>query len=63
MGATEFEFAMKAAAREDYIEIVKLCKEWGATEFNSALGRITAWDKSVYDVIHSKRKKRAKKFY
>ena len=36
MRAADFDAAMAAAVEGGHVEIVKLCKEWGATNFNDA---------------------------
>ena len=39
MSATDFDRAMRDAARGGHIEIVRLLKDWGATEFNWAMAK------------------------
>jgi len=37
VGAIDFNFAMKAAAKRDHVEVMKLCEKWGATDFDRAM--------------------------
>ena len=41
-----YDWGMKEAAKGGHVEIVKLCKEWGATDFNRAMEE-AAWEGHV----------------
>ena len=41
-----YDWAMSYAAKGGHVEIVKLCKEWGATDFNRAMSN-AAWEGHV----------------
>ena len=41
-----YDWGMKEAAKGGHVEIVKLCKEWGATDFNWAM-TYAAWEGHV----------------
>ena len=46
MRRVEKNNAMSNAAWKGHVEIVKLCKEWGATDFNRAMSN-AAWEGHV----------------
>ena len=42
-----YDWGMKEAAKGGHVEIVKLCKEWGATDFNRVMEE-AAWNCLLY---------------
>ena len=41
---------MYSAAKNGHIELVRLCKEWGATNYDMAICR-AAWNRGHYEIV------------
>ena len=54
IGATDVNEALFKAARYGHVDIVKLCKEYGAVEFEKALEQAELPLKNRYEYVHDK---------